>query len=228
MNPYHLQKAIYKTFLIKKENQWKLQKKFPTLLFLPHMKLKEYQLFVEVCSQKNVFLEYGSGGSTIWLLGKNKKIFSVESNPEFYAYMKGISLVKKALDKNLKYQFIDLGPTNQWGKPLSLDNSQSWSAYYQEIWKSINPDTDKVDVVFIDGRFRVNCCLYSILQVLTYNWKDTMFLIHDFRRREQYHVVLDFLEEVKSAENLSLFKIKKNVNIQEIKERLEEFSLDFR
>jgi hypothetical protein len=55
-----------------------------------------------------------------------------------------------------------------------------------------------------------------------------MFLIHDFRRREQYHVVLDFLEEVKSAENLSLFKIKKNVNIQEIKERLEEFSLDFR
>ncbi|MBO9681215.1 MAG: hypothetical protein J7502_00860 [Flavisolibacter sp.] len=227
MNPYFLQKAFFRICLIKKpEVKWGLKKKFPGVLFLPHMSWKEFKFFKEVCSNKKVILEYGSGGSTIWLLKKNKKIYSVESNPDFYEYMNSIKLVKRSVDK-LQYRFIDLGPTNDWGKPLTTTHSNDWPAYYSEIWNDIDATSNKVDIVFIDGRFRVSCCLYTILKVLEYRWQDTVFLFHDFWRRKKYHEVLEFLQEIKSAEQLAAFKIKDHINIEKVKERLKEYALDF-
>jgi hypothetical protein len=225
MNPYFVQKAFFKVFRIKKpEAQWNLKRKFPKFFYLPHMTWKEYKLFKEVCSNKKTFLEYGSGGSTIWLLKKNKKIYSVESNPDFYKYMNSINLVKTSAD-NLQYRYIDLGPTNKWGKPLTTENSDNWMAYYTEIWVDINAASEKVDVVFIDGRFRVSCCLYTIIKLLENNWNDTIFLFHDFWRRKQYHEVLEFLKEIKSAGELAAFKIKDDINVEKVKEKLKEYAL---
>jgi hypothetical protein len=227
MNPYFLQKAFFKVFHVKRpDTQWNLKRKFPGFFFLPHMSIKEFQLFKEVCSNKKVFLEYGSGGSTIWLLKKNKKLYSVESNPDFYKYMNSIKLVKRSAN-NLQYRFIDLGPTNAWGKPLATTHSNDWPAYYSEIWNDIDATSNKVDIVFIDGRFRVSCCLYTILKVVEHRWKDTVFLFHDFWRRKHYHEVLEFLQEIKSAEQLATFKIKDHINTENVKERLKEYALDF-
>lgn len=222
-----MQKAFFKVFHIKKPDaQWNLKKKFPGFFFLPHMTWKEFKFFKEVCSNKKIFLEYGSGGSTIWLLKKNKKIYSVESNPGFYEYMNSINLVKRSTD-NLRYRFIDLGPTNVWGKPLTTTHSNDWPAYYSEIWNDIDATSDKVDIVFIDGRFRVSCCLYTILKTLEHNWKDTVFLFHDFWRRKKYHEVLEFLQEIKSAEQLAMFKSKDHIDTKNVKEKLQEYALDF-
>jgi hypothetical protein len=223
MITYFFSKVIFK--IIKSPTvRWKLNKIFPTVFFFPHLELSEYLLFKKICRRKEKFLEYGSGGSTIYLLKNKKDVYSVESNPEFFSYMNSIDLVKKSVDKNLLYSFIDLGPTNQWGKPLTTDNAIDWPMYYSEIWKGIDPK-DKIDVIFIDGRFRVCCCLYSILKVVEYNWESTVFIIHDFWRRKKYHVVLQFLDEVKSSINLAIFKIKENVNIEEVKEKIHDNAL---
>jgi hypothetical protein len=58
-----------------------------------------------------------------------------------------------------------------------------------------------------------------------YNWRNTVFVIHDFWRREKYHVVLDFLQETKSTENLVSFRMKNNIDIGDLRERLEEYAL---
>ena len=226
MLAYFFSKAVFKIIRSPKI-RWNLSKAFPAIFFSPRMTWDEYLLFKKICRSKKVFLEYGSGGSTIYLLRKNKKIFSVESNPEFYSYMNSIPLVKKSLNKNLSYGLVDLGPTNKWGKPLSKENSDTWSDYYMNVWKSIDPVKDKVDVIFIDGRFRVCCCLYSLLKVVEYNWKDTVFIIHDFWRREKYHEVLEFLEEVKSSSNLASFKLKANLNVEQVIEKMPEYAFDF-
>jgi protein O-GlcNAc transferase len=227
MDSYYFSKAIFKTLKILKipESKWNLMRRFPSLLFYPHMERTEYLLFKRLCKNKNVFLEYGSGGSTIFLLKHNKKVFSVESNPTFFRYMCSINMIKKALNVNLRYKFVDLGPTNKWGKPLSDEHCENWPRYYEEIWEEIDPARDHVDVVFIDGRFRVCCCLYSILKAVEYDWYDVVFVIHDFWRRTKYHIVLDFLEEVKSSENLVSFRIRNDIEINKVIALLEEYSL---
>ena len=227
MDSYFFSKAVFKLCKMAKKPtaRWKLNKAFPTVFFFPHMTRDEYVLFKELCKGKKTFLEYGSGGSTIYLLKKKKYVYSVESNPDFYAYMNSIGLVKRSFGKRLLYRFIDLGPTNQWGKPLTPENSMNWPEYYSKVWKDIDPVKDPIDVIFIDGRFRVSCCLYSILKVVEYNWTNTVFVIHDFWRRKKYHVVLEFLEEVNSAADLASFKLKENVNIEDVKEMLGEYTL---
>jgi hypothetical protein len=226
MDTYYFSKVIFKLLKIvnNPDRKWDVIRKFPAFFFYPHMERKEYFLFKELCKNKTVFLEYGSGGSTIYLLKENKTVFSVESNPEFYHYMCSIKLIRQALNSNLHYKFVNIGPTNKWGKPLSEEYSQNWPKYYEQIWQEIDPAIHQVDVIFIDGRFRVSCCLYSILKAAEYNWKNTIFVVHDFWRREKYHVVLDFLQEIKSAENLVSLRMKDNIDIDDLKERLEQYA----
>ena len=227
MTPTLFAKMIFKmlTLLRKPDLKWKLKRMFPLLFFFPHMCRDEFFFFKKICKNAGVFLEYGSGGSTIYLLRKEKLVYSVESNHEFYEYMNSITLVKKSLGKNLLYKFVDLGFTNQWGKPLETTESYHWKDYYSEIWRDIDPVINKIDVVFIDGRFRVCCCLYSISKLLEYNWKNTVFVIHDFWARSKYHVVLEFLDEIKSVSNLTLLRLKKNIDINRLAEMTEQNAL---
>lgn len=219
MDTYFLSKAVFK--IIKSPStRWKLKKAVPGIFFTPHMKQDEFEFFRQVCKNNNVFLEYGSGGSTIYLLNKQKTIYSVESNPEFLKFMTSIELVKKSLNDRLYYEYIDLGATNQWGKPIDTEASYTWDAYYKKIWEKIELGKKQVDVIFIDGRFRVCCCLYSVLKLLEHNWKNTTLLIHDFWRRKEYHSVLEFLEEIKSVRNLAHFKLRKNIDRERITEVL--------
>ncbi|HTE28575.1 hypothetical protein [Flavitalea sp.] len=227
MDSYYFSKALFKMLKLvnKPESKWDLIRKYPVLFFYPHMKRREYFFFKELCKNKKTFLEYGSGGSTIYLLNYNKIVFSVESNPDFFRYMCSINYIKRVLNKNLHYKFVDLGPTNRWGKPISNDYNDYWPRYYEEIWEEINPALYKVDVVFIDGRFRVCCCMYSILKAIEYDWREIVFVIHDFWRRTKYHVVLDFLEEIESKENLVSFRIKDDIDVRKVRELLGEYSL---
>jgi hypothetical protein len=227
MNPNLFAKVVFKmlTFLHLTEAKWKLKRIFPKIFFQPHMERAEYFLFKKICRNKSVILEYGSGGSTIYLLKKHKFVYSVESNRDFYKYMNSIAMVNHSKGDNLKYSFVDLGPTNQWGKPLEIERSNDWEAYYKQIWREIKADKIKVDVVFIDGRFRVSCCIYSMMKVMENGWKDTVFIIHDFWRRKKYHVVLPFLDEIQSSKNLAAFTIKDGVDPGQLMAMLEDYHL---
>ncbi|MEJ7679842.1 MAG: hypothetical protein WKG06_18695 [Segetibacter sp.] len=138
--------------------------------------------------------------------------------------MNSITLVKKATEKSLFLKFINLGDTDSWGRPLSLERKENWPDYYSEVWKDIVLNENKVDVVFIDGRFRVCCCVYSIIKILENNWKETIFMIHDFWNRKEYFVLLKFLDEIESKSRLGVFAIKKDINIHEINSILPQYS----
>ena len=227
MTPTIFTKIVFKacTILKRKDWRWKLKQKFPVLFFLPHMRRVEFQLFKKTMAAPKMVLEYGSGGSTIYMLSKGKTVFSVESNEAFYKYMNTISLVKKALNQKLFFFFANLGNTNEWGRPMANGEQQSSANYYASVWDRIDPSLCKVDAVFIDGRYRVACCLYTVFKLLRFEWTDTKVVIHDFWRRQHYHVVLEFLDEVASAKDLAVFQIKRNVNTAKLRAIIEQHEL---
>ncbi len=201
--------------------KWKLYKYLPSIFFFPLMKTDEYLIFTKTTKMKKVILEYGSGGSTIEFLKKHKKIYSVESNPDFCKYLLSVNIVKKAIGKSLFLKFIDIGNTDKWGRPVSIERKEHWHEYYSEIWKDVIQNENKVDVIFIDGRFRVCCCAYSIVQLLEHNWKETIFIIHDFWNREEYKILLTFLDEIESISTLGVFKCKAHIDVDKVKALLD-------
>lgn len=213
------------TLINRKDLRWKLKQQYPATFFLPHLLRDEYALFKKTFAPAKTVLEYGTGGSTIHFLNTKKTVFSVESNQEFYSYLSAIGLVKNSLKKNLSLRYVDLGATNEWGKPVNNEGQQGWSKYYADVWNEIDPAVHKVDAIFIDGRFRVACALYAILKILNYQWKDTQIVIHDFWRRKEYHVVLEFLDNVATASQLAVFRVKKNIDTEKVKSMLDQYAL---
>lgn len=84
------------------------------------------------------------------------------------------SLVKKAFKKSLFLKFVSIGDTGTWGRPVSGDKKANWRSYYSDIWKEIILKEKRLNIIFIDGRFRVSCCLYAVQQVLELNWKQPL------------------------------------------------------
>jgi hypothetical protein len=49
--------------------------------------------------------------------------------------------------------------------------------------------------------------------------------MHDFWRREKYHVVLEFLQELESSTDLAAFKLKENINTGRVQQMINEYAL---
>ncbi len=203
--------------------KWRLNRHLPRAFFLPRMTHEEFGLLAAVAEPAKVIVEYGSGGSTVFFLRKAKTVISVDSNPEFHRFMMSIPYVSTRVGNGLNLDFVDIGPTDTWGTPLTTDRSSEWPRYVEQVWTRIDPNVDRVDLVLIDGRFRVACCLYSIQKLIEYGWSATLLLIHDFRDRKEYHVVLPFLTEVRSAGTLGVFRIRDDVDLSALRRLLEEY-----
>ena len=82
-------------------------------------------------------------------------------------------------------------------------------------------EQDSIDLVFIDGRFRVACCLkcYDIIS------EKCLIAFDDFLDREYYHIVLEYFDIIEHTEDnrMAILKKKKNLNIP--KELVEKYEL---
>lgn len=111
-----------------------------------------------------VIFEYGSGNSTIWFSKKVKHVVSVEHHPGWYYKIK-----KKVRNlSNVHYILKDLGS----------------GEYQNEILKYSNT----FDIIIIDGRQRVKCCINS-LEAL----KEDGVIILDNSDRTRYEEGYNFL-----------------------------------
>lgn len=64
--------------------------------------------------------------------------------------------------------------------------------YSNHIRKLNKEQQDSIDLVFIDGRFRVACCLkcYDVIK------DECLIAFDDFLNRPEYHVVLNYFDIV--------------------------------
>jgi hypothetical protein len=63
----------------------------------------------------------------------------------------------------------------------------------------------RLDLVLIDGRFRVACALEAVLRCSP----DTTLVIHDFWNRPVYHGLLPYLDELERCATIGVFRIRR-------------------
>lgn len=70
------------------------------------------------------------------------------------------------------------------------------------------PDADKLDLILIDGRFRVACCLKCFDKISD----ECVIIFDDFLNRPQYHIVLDYYTIIEQTIDSAMVVLKKNQN----------------
>lgn len=92
------------------------------------------------------------------------------------------------------------GDDENWSYPKNDLKKRNW-CYYFDPWEKVYFSPD---FVLIDGRFRVACLLHLLLNTTDFS---IMIAIHDYRDREHYHVVENFLDILECKETLYIFRI---------------------
>ncbi len=154
-------------------------------------------LFKQYLMNCKIYFEYGVGASTSWVLeNTNSKIISVDSDKK---WINTIDISNKG--SRVKLNWINLGDLQSWGRPKSYEYRQNFIDYIGKVWNS----NKKADIVLIDGRFRVACFLYSVL-----NAKENTFIIFDdYFNRSWYHIVEEIIPIYDRCGRQAVFKVPK-------------------
>jgi hypothetical protein len=182
----------------------------------PHLFGDEINLFTAYLKESKSYFEFGSGGSTCLAVQLGiPSIVSVESDINWINKLRTFQVVKDKVQ--FHYIDIDANPDN-WGYPKTLNKISNWH-YYSGVITPYNPD-----LIFVDGRFRVACCLRSWLIMS----EDSFLMIHDYKDRTQYHIIEQFFELVESLNTLYVFRKKADVDIRLVYSTLDKYIHDTR
>ncbi len=154
------------------------------------VKKGEEKFFLNHLNQQQRVLEWGSGESTYQIARYVKEVISIEHQKEWY------NKINRRRSPNVMIYLAEPDlPYVEGGDDGTYDEFKTY----------INLPIDKgcFDVILIDGRARVECA--KICHKI--GNENTLIFIHDFER-EEYHVVLEFLEPVKSCNGMILLKLK--------------------
>ena len=163
--------------------------------------------------------EYGSGGSTYQAsIRKNiNTIYSVESDIQWHNKLK-----KKIKHKNINYIFNEMKtqPKNL-GHPGKNATNQQKINYSNHMKKLSRNKQNSIDLVLIDGRFRVACCLkcYDIIK------DNCLIAFDDFLNRKFYHIVLYFFTIIDKTKDNRMVILKKKKNKKIPKKLIKIFEL---
>ena len=187
----------------------------PDIPDAPFMSETEKALFKKSLERAARYFEFGSGGSTVWACQAGLTVHGVESDA---AWVDGL---KQRLGETCQVHAEDIGPTKEWGFPVS-DAARHRFPNYSE---AIHRHDQAFDLILVDGRFRVACVLNAIRHTLNVADQpgETRLFIHDFWNRRHYHAVLEFLVEEESAETAGVFRIAENIDPERLASVLEAY-----
>ena len=168
-------------------------------------------IFKSYLKNCNIYFEYGVGESTTWVLDNtSSRIISVDTDKKWIDKV-DISKNKKRIDIN----WINLGEIENWGRPKAYKYRKHFIDYISNVW-TFNL---KADVILIDGRFRVACFLYSLINAK----EGSIIIFDDYMNRPHYHVVEEILEVYENCGRQVVFKVPQVFNRQLAEELLQKF-----
>ena len=185
----------------------------------PAMSEREVDLFESYLLTAENYFEFGSGGSSKLAASMGLTVNGVESDKKW------LDRLKMDLGRKANIEYIDIGPTREWGYPVDLSAEERFPLYSE----SINTSGTSFDFILVDGRFRVACALETAVNILTHKKEEraTIFF-HGFHGRDYYKPVLDYLEVIDSVDSAVVFKVKKNVDREKLRETILLFNKDYR
>ena len=195
----------------------------------PYIEERALERWRAAVADAAVYLEYGSGGSTVEACRTATHVVSVESDRR---YLGGVRR-RVASDPRATASFHpvhgDIGFTLAWGHPL-LDRRtparlRRWRRYTAAPWPLLRKAGLTPDFIFVDGRFRVASVLESFLQLRA--GSRCLFMLDDFERRAQrYRAVLDFAEDVEQVGRALVFRRRADLDRAACAEALRQHQAD--
>jgi SAM-dependent methyltransferase len=146
--------------------------------------VQEQNFLLDALTPDMTVLEVGAGLSTFLIAKRVKKVISIEHNKEWF------DEINKTKPQNVELYHI---PQNSEPKPEYSDGTYEDFKDYCDFILGI---PELFDVVFIDGRARVDAAKFAAKCLK----ENGVIFIHDFGhpdtkyRRTEYDCVLDFLE----------------------------------
>ncbi len=131
--------------------------------------------------KSNFIFEFGSGSSTLYYYKLKKDFISIELDNDF---IKSLSRKKKFLNK---IRYINIGITGEFSYPFICKLSKV-KEYVTSIDKYIYK-LKKIDLILIDGRFRVACCLNLLKHKKKIKKNDTKIILDDYLKRRHYSII---------------------------------------
>lgn len=190
----------------------------------PHFVEADKLMFYSYLDNAENYFEYGSGGSTYQALIRDniKSIYSVESDIDWYNKVNNTNLNHELKNFNYIYNDMNTKPNN-WGYPGKNATTEQKVNYSNQFNMSLDDDSKKnIDLILIDGRFRVACCLklYNNISM------DCLIAFDDFLNRKYYHVVLNFFEIIdKTGNKMVILKKKKDILEDELTKLIKKYEL---
>ena len=171
-------------------------------------------MFYRYLDKAKVFFEYGSGGSTYQASIRNNidKIYSVESDKTWQ-----IILQEKVNRPNITYIYNEMDAIpNNWGHPGAKSTEAQRINYSNQLRHISKEDQKNIDLVFIDGRFRVACCLkcFDIIN------DDCLIAFDDFLDRPAYHIVLNYYDIIEKTIDNRMVILRKKKEVKSIPVKL--------
>jgi hypothetical protein len=171
--------------------------------------------FLNKLNKCKVYLEYGSGNSTLVADNKKKIIFSVEGDRNFFHHIK-----KKIKSKKTFLSYYNLGITEYASYPIFFNFfflffKKNYINYAKSPLNELDKKKLLPDLILIDGRFRMLCMIFLYIFVKkNFNKfkKKPVIIFDDFFIRNYYKETYKFFH-IKKYKNFGvLTKIKNNIN----------------
>lgn len=181
----------------------------------------EKVLLCKYLETSNKYIEFGAGGSTFLALSNSSAdIYSTEADKSWIDYLRSFNIIRNSEEAGrLKFYNIYIGKTKKWSYPEDSSCKNYYPEYSSRVFNDVSADT-----IFVDGRFRVACVLNSII----HSSNETKILLHDYIDRPYYHIIENYLDIIETADSLAVFKIKDNIDRNELEHLYEEYKYDVR
>ena len=170
-------------------------------------------VFKALLPQTDTHAEYGVGKSSLWVLVNTwASIFAVDTS-QYWIDQVG----SKAGESSARFDidWVDLGPIGWAGRPKNYAKRASFRRYTESPWNR----GQKPEVILVDGRFRVACFLYSLANA---DPGATIFF-DDYKDRDHYHVVEEFLKPAQFCGRQAIFDVPATLDREALLAEYEKF-----
>ena len=178
--------------------------------------------FRSIIAYSKCYLEYGSGGSTIYACAQANVpvVLSVDTDKN---WIEKVRHSVAGTRSNLLIDHCDIGEVGAWGKPVSNERIADYWTYMGTPWRRASQHGCVPDLVLIDGRFRVASFLFSLLSAR----EGTAILFDDYMCRPYYSLVERFCPLKESHGRMGVFIAHKNYSVSELCEVMAQYSINY-
>ena len=166
----------------------------------PLMTPREREVLSSFLRRSNHYFEFGMGGSTV--LASNLvrgSVSAIDSEPDW------VDKVGRAVRRDgpaIDLSLVDIGPVGSYGIPLDRSDPKRFHPYSGAIAHERHA---RVDLCFVDGRFRVACALQAFVSL----GPRAFVVVHDYANRPRYRLIEQFGDCVAACDTLAVFRRKR-------------------